>query len=40
MSGTGNTLAVGAEEEDSKARGIDGDRNDNSVPDSGAVYLY
>ena len=40
LSGTGNALAVGAEGEDSKARGIDGDRTDNSLPDSGAVYLY
>ena len=36
----GSRFAVGAETEDSKARGIDGDRNDNSSPDSGAVYLY
>ena len=38
--GTGHALAVGAETENSKARGIDGDRNDNSSPYSGAVYLY
>ena len=37
---TGHVLAVGAEGEDSKAKGVDGDRTDNSARDSGAVYLY
>ena len=40
LCGSGTALAAGAEGEDSKARGIDGDRTDNSSPDSGAVYLY
>ena len=40
LCGSGRALAVGSELEDSKARGIDGDRTDNSSPDSGAVYLY
>ena len=37
---TGHALAVGAEGEDSKAKGVDGDRTDNSSKESGAVYLY
>jgi hypothetical protein len=40
MCGSGHALAVGAELEDSAARGIDGDRSDNRGTDSGAVYLY
>ena len=40
MCGSGAALAVGADGEDSKARGVDGDRTDNSAVDSGAVYLY
>jgi hypothetical protein len=40
LCGSGTALAVGSELEDSKARGIDGDRTDNSSTDSGAVYLY
>lgn len=36
----GNTLAVGAHEEDSNATGIDGDQNNNSLALSGAVYVY
>jgi hypothetical protein len=50
LSNDGNTLAVGAYEEDSAATGINGDRvNDcdadatiqqNCTIDSGAVYLY
>lgn len=40
MCGTGQALAVGVEEEDSKASGIGGDRTDNSHLDSGAVYMY
>jgi len=38
--GTGNALAVGAVGEDSKAKGVDGNRTDNSAPESGAAYLY
>jgi hypothetical protein len=33
-------LAVGARSEDSGARGANGDGNDNSMTDSGAVYLF
>ena len=40
LCGTGHALAVGAVGEDSKAKGVDGDRTDNSAPDSGAAYLY
>jgi hypothetical protein len=40
LSEDGNTLAVGAREEDSNAIGINGDQNDNSATDSGAVYLF
>jgi hypothetical protein len=40
LSGDGNTLAVGAQNEFSAATGIDGDQSDNSVSRAGAVYLY
>lgn len=40
LSGDGNTLAVGAPLEDSAATGINGDQNDNSAEDSGAVYVF
>jgi len=40
LCGNGNALAVGAGGEDSKAKGVDGDRTDNSATDSGAAYLY
>ena len=40
MCGTGNALAVGAAGEDSRAKGVDGDRTDNSSTESGAAYLY
>jgi hypothetical protein len=40
LCGAGTTLAVGAEGEDSKARGIDGDRSDPSAREAGAAYLY
>ncbi len=36
----GDTLAVGAWGEDSNADGVDGDQADNSVFQSGAVYLF
>ena len=36
----GDTLAVGAPEEDSNAKGVNGDENDNSAPVSGAVYVF
>jgi len=35
-----DTLVVGAVSEDSAATGIDGDQNDNSAHDSGAVYVF
>src|SRR5204863_144815 len=40
LSGDGNTLAVGAPEEASSAKGIDGNQNDNSMHGAGAVYVY
>jgi hypothetical protein len=40
LSGDGSTLAVGAPTENSNAVGIGGNQADNSVPHSGAVYLY
>ena len=40
LSGDGNTLAVGAPHESSAARGINGNQNDNSLYNSGAVYVY
>ncbi len=40
LSGDGNTLAVGAELEDSAATGVDGAQGDNSAANAGAVYLY
>jgi hypothetical protein len=36
----GDTLAIGAYQEDSVARGVDGDEEDNSAKDSGAVYVF
>jgi hypothetical protein len=40
LSADGNTLAVGAIGEDSGAKGINGDQNDNSQQGSGAVYIF
>ena len=40
LSADGNTLAVGANSEDSSATGIDGDQTDNLANRSGAVYLF
>jgi hypothetical protein len=37
---SGDTLAVGANQEDSNASGIGGDQSDNNATDSGAVYVY
>jgi hypothetical protein len=37
---SGDTLAVGANEETSNATGIDGDQTDNSANDTGAVYVF
>jgi hypothetical protein len=40
LSGDGNTLAVGAQNEASSATGINGNQADNSAAGAGAVYLY
>ena len=40
LTSNGNILAVGASSEDSNASGIDGDQNDNSATNAGAVYLF
>jgi hypothetical protein len=39
-SDTGRTLAVGADYEDSNAKGLKGDQANNSVLNAGAVYVY
>ena len=40
LSNDGNTLAVGARQEDSNSSGIGGNEGDNSAPDAGAVYIF
>jgi hypothetical protein len=40
LSRDGHLIAIGARGEDSGATGIDGDQSDNSVDESGAVYLF
>ncbi len=40
LSADGNTLAVGAEAEDSNATGLNGNQSDNSALQSGAVYIF
>lgn len=40
LSSNGDTLAVGAREEDSAATGIDGNQADNAASNSGAAYLF
>ena len=40
LSGDGNTLLVGAQNEDSAARGINGNQQDESALESGAVYVF
>ena len=40
LSGDGNTMAVSATLEDSNARGINGNQQDNSAESSGAVYVF
>jgi len=40
LSRDGNTLAVGSHLEDSGATGLNGDQEDASAEDSGAVYIY
>jgi hypothetical protein len=40
LSSDGNTMAVGAVREGSKATGIDGDQTDTSASNAGAVYVF
>lgn len=40
LSDDGNTMAVGAHDEDSAAKGINGNPADNSASHAGAVYVY
>ncbi|MCY1008640.1 FG-GAP repeat protein [Nannocystis pusilla] len=40
ISANGDTIAVGAPQEDSAATGIGGNCNDNTAEDSGAVYVF
>ena len=40
LSADGNSLAVGALFESSAAIGINGDQNDNTASESGAVYVF
>ena len=40
VSADGNTMAVSAPWERSKATGINGDQNDDSLPQAGAVYVF
>jgi len=40
LSGDGNTMAVGAHAESSKATGINGNQTDTSAFNSGAVYVF
>ena len=40
ISGDGNTLVVGAAEEDSDARGVNGSQTNNLATGSGAVYVF
>src|SRR5205807_1394749 len=40
LSADGSTLAVGSQMEESGATGINGNQADNSMPNSGAVYIF
>jgi hypothetical protein len=40
ISGDGATLAVGADQEDASATGIDGDSASDAATDAGAVYVF
>jgi len=40
LSGDGNTLAVGAPNEDSAGQGINGKQDDDSADEAGAAYVY
>ena len=37
---SGDTVVVGASEEDSNATGVNGNQSDNSAVDSGAAYVF
>ena len=40
LSGDGKTLVVGAHNEGSAAKGLDGNQDDNSAEASGAAYVF
>jgi hypothetical protein len=40
ISGDGNTIAIGAPNESSSAKGVNGNQNDNSLYSAGAVYVF
>lgn len=40
LSADGSTLAVGSAREDSSATGVDGNQNNDDLPDAGAVYVF
>jgi len=40
LSKDGKTMAVGARNEASAAKGVNGNQNDNSAPGAGAVYVF
>jgi hypothetical protein len=40
LSDDGNTLAVGANAEDSNAKGVNGNQEDNSMQSAGAAYIF
>ena len=40
LSGDGNILAIGAHQESSASKGINGNQNDTSIYAAGAVYVY
>jgi len=40
LSRDGRTILIGARGEDSNARGVNGNQNDNSLQDSGAAYVF
>jgi hypothetical protein len=40
ISADGSTLVVGAPQEDSAAKGVGGDEDDNSLPANGAAYVF
>ena len=40
ISGDGHTMVFGAHQEDSAARGVNGNQADNSAADSGAAYVF